>query len=93
VVSDSLQVQSLRAKEAADAASRAHSEFLANLSHDVRTTMYSIIGMTDAVLETELNPEQRRDLSIVKDSANSLLKIIDDILEFYKDFYKIAERK
>jgi signal transduction histidine kinase len=93
VVSDSLQLQLLKAKEAAEAAGRANSEFLANLSHEVRTAMYSIIGMTDAVLATELKPEQRRDLSSVKDSANSLLKIIDDILDFYKDFYKIAERK
>ncbi len=43
--------------------------------------------MTEAVLATELKPEQRRDLSMVKDSANSLLKITDDIL----DFFKIAE--
>ena len=93
MVSDSLQLQLLKAKEAAEAAGRANSEFLANRSHEVRTAMYSIIGMTDAVLATELKPEQRRDLSIVKDSANSLLKIIDDILDFYKDFYKIAERK
>ena len=82
-------MQLLRAKEAAEAASRANREFLASMSHEVRTAMYSIIGMTDAVLATELKPEQRRDLSILKDSANSLLKITDDIL----DFFKITERQ
>ena len=86
--SASLHTQLLKAKEASEAASRAHSEFLANMSHEVRTAIYSIIGMTDAVLASDLKPEQRRDLSIVKDSANSLLKITDDIL----DFFKIAER-
>lgn len=88
VVPASLHMQLLKAKEAAEAASRANGEFLANLSHEARTAMYCIIGMTDAVLATELKPEQRGDLSIVKDSAHSLMKIIDDIL----DFCKIAER-
>ena len=50
--------------------------------------MCSIIGMTDAVLATELEPEQRGDLSAVKESAASLLRIINDTL----DFFKIAER-
>ena len=82
-------MQLLKAKAAAEASNHANGEFLANLSHEVRTALSSIIGMTDAVLSTELKPEQRRDLSIVKDSANSLLKISDDIL----DFFKIAERQ
>jgi two-component system sensor histidine kinase/response regulator len=84
VVPDSLQKQLLKAIEAAEAASHAKGEFLANLSHEVRTSIYNIIGMTDAVLVTELQPEQRRDLKVVKDSANSLLKIVDDILEVFK---------
>jgi two-component system sensor histidine kinase/response regulator len=58
------------------------------IGHVVRTALFSIIGMTDAVLATELKPGQRRDLRIVKDSANSLLKITDDIL----DVFKIAAR-
>jgi hypothetical protein len=49
--------------------------------------LHICIGMTDAVLATQLTPEQRHDLPIVKDSASSLLKITDDIL----DFFKIAE--
>ena len=84
MVPASLSVQLLKAKEAGEAANHANSEFLANLSHEVRTALSSIIRMTDAVLSTELKPEQRSDLSIVKDSANSLPKIIDDILDFYK---------
>ncbi len=88
MVPASLHSQLLKAKEAAEAASRANGEFLANMSHEVRTAVSSIIGMTDAVLSTELQPEQRDDLSAVKDSANSLLRIVDDIV----DFFKIAER-
>jgi signal transduction histidine kinase len=81
-------MQLLKAKEAAEAASSANSEFLTNMSYELRTAINSIIGMTDAVLSTQLKPEQRHDLSIVKGSANSLLEIVDDIL----DFFKIAER-
>jgi two-component system sensor histidine kinase/response regulator len=79
-----LAIQLLKAKEAAEAASRARSELLANLSHDVRTVVYNIIGMTDGVLATELKPEQRTDLSLVKDSANALLRIMDDAFEWLK---------
>jgi signal transduction histidine kinase len=82
VVPVTLHLQLLKAREAADAAKRAKSEFLANLSHEVRTTMYNIIGMTDAILASELEPEQRDDLNAVKESANSMLKIIDDTFEF-----------
>jgi signal transduction histidine kinase len=74
----------LKAKEAAEAANRANAEFLANLSHEVRTAASSIIGMTDAVLATELKSEQLRDLSAVKVSANALLRIIDEALDFFK---------
>jgi signal transduction histidine kinase len=57
---------------------------LANLSHDVRTAIYNIIGMTDGVLATELKPEQRADLSVVKDSADALLRIMDDAFGWLK---------
>jgi signal transduction histidine kinase/CheY-like chemotaxis protein len=68
-------------KEAAEAASRAKSEFLANMSHEIRTPMNGICGMTALALGTTLDLEQREYLETVGDSARSLLRIIDDILD------------
>jgi signal transduction histidine kinase len=71
-------------KEAAEAASRAKTRFVANISHELRTPMNGVIGMTDLALQTKLSDEQREYLEIAKISAEEMLFVINDILEFSK---------
>ncbi|MFI5353550.1 MAG: response regulator [Candidatus Binatales bacterium] len=78
------QKQLIDAREAALAASRAKSEFLSSMSHEIRTPMTAILGMADLIGETELDEEQRKFLDVMTNNGNSLLQLINDVLDLAK---------
>lgn len=74
----------LEARQLAEIANHAKGKFLANVSHDIRTPMNAIIGLTALTLETELNPRQKDYLTKVHRSARALLRLLNDILDYSK---------
>jgi PAS domain S-box-containing protein len=79
-----LEAELRRAKDAAEAASRTKSEFLAHVSHEVRTPLGAILGMNELALSTPVTEQQRKYLTVVQSSAEALLGVIDDLLDFSK---------
>jgi CheY-like chemotaxis protein len=73
-----------QAMEAAEAASRAKSDFLAHVSHEIRTPLNAILGMNELALDTPVTDQQRKYLTVVQSAAEALLEVINDLLDISK---------
>ena len=73
-----------KARDVAEAASRARSEFLAMMSHEIRTPMNAVLGFTSSLLETKLDEDQRKSAEAIQEASDGLLNILNDILDLSK---------